>query len=185
MTLTPLGAAAADPSAHDAWAARVRNVSAALGWPDPGPVIERRILGTSLIFRAPRDAQLTATELSEWAWERAAAESAGESGFDRAHDFGDDTAAAVLGVRARGERLEALDRLRAAASEHRVPIFEDDEEISVGAGTGSRSWARTAVPTVDMVPWTSIHDIPTVLVAGSNGKTTTVGCWPPWPPPQA
>jgi cyanophycin synthetase len=174
VTLTPLGAAAADPSAHDAWAARVRSVSAALGWPDPEPIIERRISGTSLIFRAPRDAQLTATELSEWAWERAAAAYAGESGFDVAHDFGDDTAAAILGVRARAERLEALCRLRTAASEHRVPFFEDDEEISVGAGTGSRSWARTAVPAVDTVPWMAIHDVPTALVAGSNGKTTTV-----------
>ena len=35
--------------------------------------IERRTAGTILAFKAPRDAQLTATDLGEWAWERAAA----------------------------------------------------------------------------------------------------------------
>jgi UDP-N-acetylmuramyl tripeptide synthase len=172
VTLTPLGKAAADPAAHEAWAARIRSLAAALAWPDPQPVIERRTSGTTLIFRAPREALLTATELSEWAWERVAAD-AGESGFDRAHDFGND-AASILAARARAERHEALGRLRAAANAHRVPLFEDDEEISLGAGSGSRTWPRSAPPDVDAVPWTAIHDIPTALVSGSNGKTTTV-----------
>ena len=87
VTLTPIGAAAGEPQALERWAEEVRRLSKALGWPDPAPVIDRAGDGTYLVFRAPQDAQLTATELSEWAWEAAAAE-AGVTAFDRAHDFG-------------------------------------------------------------------------------------------------
>jgi cyanophycin synthetase len=172
VTLTPLGEAAADADALNAWAAQVRAVSRALGWPDPAPVIERRSASTSLVFRAPQDAQLTATELSEWAWERAAAQ-AGESAFDRAHDLGENPARA-LAARAAAERLEQLIELRSAAGRHGLPLLEDDDEISIGAGAGSRSWPRGALPAIDSVPWSALHDVPTALVAGSNGKTTTV-----------
>jgi folylpolyglutamate synthase/dihydropteroate synthase len=190
VTLTPIGTAAAQPRALEHWAASVRRVSQALGWPDPAPVIDRAGAHTFLVFRAPPDAEITATELSEWAWETAAAETAAAGAprtdlapadapaaedpvFDRAHDFGADPTA-VLGARAAAERDPALAELRAAAGRRGLPVFEDDEEISIGAGTGSRCWPRTSLPPVDAVPWSALHDIPTVLVTGSNGKTTTV-----------
>jgi cyanophycin synthetase len=171
-TLTPLGEAATDPSVLQDWAARVRAVSSALGWPDPMLVIERRTAGTILAFKAPRDALLTATDLGEWAWERAAAQ-AGESSFDLAQNLGDDPTA-VLAARAAEERRTGLNALRSAASDHRLPIFEDDEVVSIGAGSGSRTWQRNALPAPGAVDWSALHDVPTALVAGSNGKTTTV-----------
>jgi UDP-N-acetylmuramyl tripeptide synthase len=64
--------------------------------------------------------------------------------------------------------------LRAAATDHGLPLFEDDDVISVGAGSGSRSWLRHAPPAPGAVPFGALHDIPTLLVTGSNGKTTTV-----------
>ena len=171
-TLTPLGEAATDPSALQDWAARVRTVASALGWPDPMPVIERRTAGTILAFKAPRNAQLTATDLGEWAWERAAAR-AGEFSFDLAQNLGDDPTA-MLAARAAEERRTELSALRAAASDHRLPIFEDDVAVSIGAGSGSRTWQRNALPAPGAVSFRSLHDVPTALVAGSNGKTTTV-----------
>ncbi len=172
VTLTPLGLAANDARAHAAWAARVRSVARSLGWPDPQPLIKRHVGGVLLVFRAPQDALMTATEVSEWAWERAAADS-GESGFDLAQDLGAD-AAGVLGKRAAAEQSAALTALRAAAVRHGVPLIEDDAAVSLGAGSGSRLWARDALPTVEAVPWSVLHDVPTALVTGSNGKTTVV-----------
>jgi UDP-N-acetylmuramyl tripeptide synthase len=172
VTLTPIGAAATLPGALERWAELVRRSSDALGWPDPAPRIERAGDGTFLVFRAPPDAQMTATELSEWAWESAAAE-AGVTGFDRAQDLGEDPMG-VLAARAAAERNPVLSDLRAAASSHGLPLFEDDEEISIGAGSGNRCWPRVAPPAADTVPWGALHDIPTALVTGSNGKTTTV-----------
>jgi UDP-N-acetylmuramyl tripeptide synthase len=172
VTLTPLGIAANDSRALDGWADRVRAMSKALGWPDPDPVIKRHAGGVLLVFSAPQDVLLTATEVSEWAWERAAAE-AGEAGFDLAQDLGED-AAAVMAARAATERSAALAALRAAAIEHGVPLIEDDAVVSLGAGSGSRPWPREALPAVDAVPWSVLDDVPTALVTGSNGKTTVV-----------
>jgi cyanophycin synthetase len=174
VTLTPLGGSAGSGAALEAWAARVRAMCEALGWPDPQPRIETRAAGTLLVFRAPADSLLTATEVSEWAWERAAAEQ-GEAGFDLAHDLGDDArAVAAFAARSAAERVAALEALRTTAARHRVPLFEDDAEVSLGAGSGSRRWPRDALPSVDAVAWGELHDVPTALVTGSNGKTTTV-----------
>jgi UDP-N-acetylmuramyl tripeptide synthase len=172
VTLTPIGAAAREPRALERWAERVEGLSRALGWPDPAPVIDRAGDGTYLVFRAPEDALMTATELSEWAWETAATE-AGVTGFDRAQDLGEDPRG-VLAARAAAERNPALSELRAVAQRHGLPLLEDDEEISIGAGAGSGRWLRTALPAADSLPWSSLYDVPTVLVTGSNGKTTTV-----------
>jgi cyanophycin synthetase len=180
VTLTPLGAAAAEPAALEDWAERVRSLARALGWPDPTPVIERRATGVFLVFRAPPDVLLTATELAEWAWEASAArytskelERPGPQAFDLAHDFGNDPAGA-LAARAAVERVPSLSLLRGAARARGLPLFEDDEEVSVGAGSGSRRWPRSALPVPEEVPWNELHDVPTALVTGSNGKTTTV-----------
>jgi UDP-N-acetylmuramyl tripeptide synthase len=172
VTLTPLGVAAAIPAAADAWAGYVRDLAAALGWPDPEPRIRRHAQGITLLFRAPPDALFTATELNEWAWERAAAQF-GETGFDLAQDLGSDPVA-LLRARATAERLPQLEALRRAAVARRLPLIEDDALVSVGAGSGSRVWARNDLPAVSAVPWHELHDVPTVLVTGSNGKTTTV-----------
>ncbi len=50
----------------------------------------------------------------------------------------------------------------------------DETELTLGAGCGGRSFPLDALPGIDEVPWEALHDIPTVLVTGSNGKTTTV-----------
>ena len=39
---------------------------------------------------------------------------------------------------------------------------------------GGRSFALTALPPIAEVPWQDLRDIPTAIVTGSNGKTTTV-----------
>jgi cyanophycin synthetase len=173
VTLTPLGSSARNSTALQSWATRVRAMCEALGWPDPQPRIETRAAGTLLVFKAPPDSLLSATELSEWAWERAAAEQ-GEAAFDLAHDFDDSRAAAEFAARSAAEAVAALQALRAAAARHRVPLFEDDAEVSLGAGSGSRRWPREKLPAEDAVPWSELHDVPTALVTGSNGKTTTV-----------
>jgi cyanophycin synthetase len=52
-------------------------------------------------------------------------------------------------------------------------VFEDDDSLSLGAGSGSRTWPRAGLPLALDIPWSVLHDVPTVIVTGSNGKTTT------------
>src|SRR5690606_22265348 len=63
--------------------------------------------------------------------------------------------------------------LAAEAKERGVPLLWDDSEVSLGAGARSATFARSAIPDVADVEWSSLGTIPIALVTGTNGKTTT------------
>jgi len=175
------------------WGARVRRARAHLGWP-AGPLAARRhASGTSLALAAPIDGLLTATELNEWAlcaalsaadparWrdlERALAAAALEDAAE-----GAEVIAPVLEESAALRRLTRLaareaqpalrELLRASAARH-LPYVLDDELLTLGAGSGGTDFSPGALPAPEAVPWPQLHDIPTALVTGSNGKTTSV-----------
>jgi cyanophycin synthetase len=171
VVLTPLSSAANNESTHTAWAHRVRAMCNTLGWPDPHPIAHRHVSGTFLTFTAPDHALFTATEINEWAWEQAAAERTFREGFEEAHAL--PHPAAAFAHRAAEERSRPLDRLKSAARERGLPIVEDDDALTLGAGRGSVTYPRAALPLPMDVPWPTLHDIPTALITGSNGKTTT------------
>ncbi len=172
VVLQPLGAAAQDDAALAGWAAQVQR-----RWPAPLPCVQRGAAGTALAFAAPDDRLFTATEVNEWAWERAAAAhtALAAQGFTATQPATDDIGAltAHFTARAAAEVSPPLARLKAAALARGLPVFEDDDSVSIGAGSGSRCWPRAALPLPMDVPWTDLHDQPTLLVTGSNGKTTT------------
>ncbi len=159
VVLAPLGAAAGDAAAKGAWAQAVGAMAAALGWPDPQPVATHH----ALAFAAPEDALFAATEVNEWAWAQAAAGGSADVPVAATHF------ARLAGA----EHSPPLVRLRAAARARGLPVFEDDDSVSLGAGAGSATWPRAALPPPLDLPWPRLHDIPRLLVTGSNGKTTT------------
>jgi cyanophycin synthetase len=55
-----------------------------------------------------------------------------------------------------------------------LPHVLDESDLTLGCGAGGRTYPLAALPTVAEVPWDELHGIPTALVTGSNGKTTTV-----------
>ena len=61
-----------------------------------------------------------------------------------------------------------------ATDAHHLPFLADDDEVTIGEGEGSRSWFVDELPSPEAVPWQELHAIPTALVTGSNGKTTSV-----------
>jgi UDP-N-acetylmuramyl tripeptide synthase len=174
VTLVPLGPAAADGAAQGRWIAQVVATCAALGWPAPEPRVHAHAQGVLLAFAAPAEALMTATEVNEWAWERAAAahpQHAAE-GFDLAQPAIDD-ALEHFRSRAEAERSWPLQRLQAAAAVRRLPLLADDDSVSIGEGHHSRVYPRGALPLPMDVPWAALGPVPKVLVTGSNGKTTT------------
>jgi cyanophycin synthetase len=172
VVLTPLGVAAHNTQAHARWAQQVQHLTQHLGWPDAQAQVALHSSAPTLTFAAPASMLFTATEINEWAWERASAEF-GERGFDLAQDLGDN-AAGVFATRATAEHAASWVALQSAAQARGLPWFVDDEALSIGAGSGSRTWALQALPAPAEVPWQALHNIPTALVTGSNGKTTTV-----------
>ena len=174
VVLVPLGPAAADGAAHGRWIAQVVSMCGRLGWPAPLPRVQAHAGGVMLAFAAPARALFTATEVNEWAWERAAAAHAAHAaaGFTLAHAASAD-AAAHFRARMAAEVSRPLARLAAAAAERDLPWLEDDDTVSIGEGAGSVVFARAALPLAMDVPWSRLHGVPKVLVSGSNGKTTT------------
>ncbi|MEO8104258.1 MAG: Mur ligase family protein, partial [Betaproteobacteria bacterium] len=180
--LDPLGPAAQDAAAHERWRASVIAMRAALRWAEAPVVVRRHAGGTLLAMAAPGHALFTATEINEWAWEQASGlfqaggNRAVDPPFDQLHPLGSEfgEVVAAFTARAAAENDPRLSALQAAARDHGVPLFADDDEISLGAGAGSRTWPLAALPDVNDIAWDALRDVPTALVTGSNGKTTTV-----------
>ena len=185
-----------DESEISAWRARVLRVGANLGWTDRRCVARRHAGGVLLAIAAPADQLLLATEVNEWALcaalvERDPGRSAGledalvAAALENANPNADPSEAllpvieegAALARFRRLSAIEAAPKLRAlihAASLRSLPHFVDDSEFTLGAGRGSRTFALNQLPSTTEVPWHELSDIPTALVTGSNGKTTTV-----------
>jgi UDP-N-acetylmuramyl tripeptide synthase len=149
--------------------------------------------GASLAIAAPCDLLFLATEVNEWAWCAAVLErDPGRwSGLEQAlcaAALADaaDPASVLLPVleesaaHARFARLAEreirpdLRRLLAAASARELPFLLDDSELTLGAGAGGQTFQLATLPDAASVPWERLHGIPTAVVTGSNGKTTTV-----------
>jgi len=150
------------------WERALDTMLEAVGWSGAARAWRAFPGGASFAFRAPHDALYAATEVNEWAF-AAAREALGvEAG---APPFAAEAARLRAAIAA--EANPALIALRGQAGEHGVTLLSDDKRISLGLGTGSRSWPARRLPRV-RVPWAQLHDVPVALVTGTNGKTTTV-----------
>ncbi len=176
-----------DDALLQSWRARVQRAAARLSWPDPRTAVRRHAGGIQLALSAPDDQLFLATEVNEWALcaallERdAAAWSHLEAALAAA--AADAPIAPVVAERAalaRFEKLQeiesapALQALLARAREGSLPVTLDETQLTLGAGSRGRSYPLDALPEAHAVPWASLSAIPTALVTGSNGKTTTV-----------
>ncbi len=114
--------------------------------------------------------------------DRAAGEHGTESGHATDHEAPPDplpviaeaAAFARFEVLAAREAMPALRALLGAAAERGLPYVLDESLLTLGAGTGAANFPLDALPAVADVDLKPLHDIPTALVTGSNGKTTTV-----------
>lgn len=146
-----------------AWREHARRLLNAVGWEGEEVASRSYPGGASLAISAPIDALYAATEVNEAAWEAAVA---GEI----------DPQGVIERLRAEiaREANPALIALRDAAAARGVSFLWDDREASVGLGTGSVTWSVEDLPDPESIDWSAIHDIPVLLVTGTNGKTTTV-----------
>ena len=156
------------PRLESAWRASLSEFLATLGW-RAEPLASRGYShGLQLAFGAPADVLYAATEVAEAAWGEASARLADTPLPDRA------SALAALRASIEEERKPWLLALLAEASRRGVTLLADDKRISVGLGAGSSSWpAEESMEAIPHIPWARIRDVPTILVTGTNGKTTT------------
>ncbi len=156
-----------------AWQEQLARMLGAVGWRDVAVRVRRFPGGASLFFSAPVDGLYAATEINEWAWAAAVALTNGgeaptlESARDR-----------LAGFIAR-EREPSLVALQREAARRGVAFHVDHKGVSIGSGAGAMVFPggdprHPLAPAPGAVDWARVRDVPTVLVTGSNGKTTTV-----------
>jgi hypothetical protein len=147
---------------------KIRLMLDAVGWSQEFVGNIRLAGGVSIAFSGPIDALYAASAINEWVWACCDAEFNGAA----SPDF-EETIASIKEAIA-GEVNPPLLVLEQAAIAHGVSFLWDDDEVSVGLGTGSETWAVGELPDPSEVDWSAIHDIPTAIITGTNGKTTTV-----------
>jgi cyanophycin synthetase len=180
-----------------AWRSRSERAGARLKWPQRKTVARRHRGGITLAITAPYDQLFLATEVNEWAlcaalFERDPMAWRGleEALIEEATAATDATAPAdphfIKPVMDEAAAFDRFERLAAAESKPRLralleeaaardlPQVLDEEQLTLGAGAGGLSFALDALPDVREVRWDTLRNIPTALVTGSNGKTTTV-----------
>ena len=140
----------------------------AVGWPEATIASRRFLGGASLAVGAPMDCLYAATLVNEWACEAAAAELAGAS-LPRL-----ESAAVAIRREIADDRDPALVALAEAAARRGVAFIQGDRRVSVGLGAGSLTWYHDELPDPEQVDWSAVHDVPLILVTGTNGKSTTV-----------
>jgi len=182
-----------DAALLEGWRSRAARARAHLGWHMPGVVARAHAGGASLALAAPPDQLLVATEVNEWALcatllardpERfrfleaalaaAALEQAADPAVVIAPVLEERSALERLGRLATREARVELMALLGEAGARRLPHVLDDALLTLGAGEGARDFELVALPQPSRVPWAELRGIPTAVVTGSNGKTTTV-----------
>jgi cyanophycin synthetase len=178
-----------------AWRERAERAARRLGWTHLA-IARRHAGGVSLAIAAPYDQLFLATEINEWAlcaalvardpvhWQHLeaalaaqaleAADNSAQPGLDFPPVIEESAALARFLKLASLEADLELRGLIDAAAKHELPFVIDESELTLGAGVGGRSFPLTDLPQAAEVKWNELHDIPTAIVTGSNGKTTTV-----------
>lgn len=169
------------------WRARVERAAARLAWTGMKTAVRRHAGGVLLAISAPSDQLFLATEVNEWAvcatlaeqdpttrslLERALADADPEAVL--APVIEETAAFARFGKLQAMEANPALRALLDAAAARSLPYTADETELTLGSGAGSRNYALAALPDPPSVSWAELSSIPTAIVTGSNGKTTTV-----------
>jgi len=151
-----------------AWQKHVEYMLTELGW----ATCEFQSLllsgGVSLGFTSPIDALYAASELNEWAYAACDAEMNGAE----QPDF--EASLSALRIAIAEEANPKLLKLESLALEHGVTFLWDDDEASLGLGRHSQTWPVRELPDPESLDWSTFEDVPTGVVTGTNGKTTTV-----------
>jgi UDP-N-acetylmuramyl tripeptide synthase len=150
------------------WRQHMGQLLEALGWTAESVRVRPYPGGASLAVSAPLDALYAATELIERAWEATVADLSGEPAPDPK------AAVETLRKEIAEESNPSLVRLAEAAARNGVSFLHGEERVSLGLGSGCRSWPEDALPNPEEVAWDRVHDVPLALVTGTNGKSTTV-----------
>ena len=117
----------------------------------------RQSRGAARALGAPLVRLLAATEVNEWAWLATLAQVVGVDAQLHAPGhpatWDEDSALQTLRAFAAAEHMPAMLTLVHTAEAHGLTVLVDEDQLSIGAGSGSASWPMAQLPSPDEVPW--------------------------------
>ena len=154
----------------DAWLKNLQPLLEGVGWAETQCVYRIFEDGISLGFAAPIDALYAATEINEAAWEMATESvlEKNDNNFLQAEQI--TKFIEIINEERNPKLLELID----AAETNKTAYLVDDDEFSLGFGTSSESWTISQLPELNTIDWGKYKTVPTALVTGTNGKSTSV-----------
>jgi cyanophycin synthetase len=152
------------------WHQQARRVLDSIGWQSQHIIDRRFDGGANLAISSPMDQLYSAMFACQTAWHFTAAQllNTVPNNFDVMIDD--------LNKVMQREANPALIALINAANNHHshsIDVLCDDDELSLGHGTGSQTWSVFNLPLPEDVDWANLHDVPVALITGTNGKTTS------------
>ncbi len=152
----------------DCWNRQLENLLNDVGWISPRLTHRAFENGYNLLLSAPIDQLYSAVLALETNWYFTAAELLDQT-VECREILIDDLRKQML-----GEMNPALIEMETAAADHGVDFLVDDDDVSIGHGTGSQSFPIGQIPSPGQIDWPKIYDIPVALITGTNGKSTSV-----------
>lgn len=150
------------------WSEEARKVLDAIGWQSEKSISRIFETGLNLAITAPIDQLYSAIFVAQIAWHFTAHRLL-ETTANSLDDF-----VAELTPVMREEANPELLALQKLADEKAIDFLSDDDEVSLGHGTGSITWAVREIPPLDEIDWSALHNLPVALITGTNGKSTSV-----------
>ena len=154
----------------DTWLKHLAPLLEGVSWSNSQCVYRIFEDGISLGFAAPIDALYAATDINEAAW-KMTSDSLLEDG-DKNPDISD--LINNLNDSINEEQNPQLLELISSAEDNNIAYLVDDDDFSLGFGTTAKTWEIGALPDLNTIEWSSYKTVPTALVTGTNGKSTSV-----------
>ncbi|MEH6457357.1 MAG: Mur ligase family protein [Cocleimonas sp.] len=154
----------------DTWLKHLAPLLKGVDWAESRCVYRIFEDGISVGFAAPIDALYTATDINEAAWEMTSNSLLGND--DKTTDLS--KLINTLNDSIQDENNPQLLELISAAEDNNIAYLVDDDDFSLGFGITSKTWDIETLPDLNSIDWSVYKIVPTALVTGTNGKSTSV-----------
>ncbi len=153
----------------DCWLLHVNALLEQVGWAHEKTAYRIFEDGISFLISAPMDALYAATEINEAAWALCCSE------LNNIPSDGSYSALIKkLQTMIKEEADPALLKFIHQAEIHNTACLVDDDEVSLGYGASSQTWPVNSLPDLNEIYWQQYQPIPTAMITGTNGKSTSV-----------
>ena len=154
----------------DSWLKYLQPLLEGVGWAETQCVYRIFEDGVSVGFAAPIDALYAATDINEVAWEIASKALLKDDNQNPNFSEMITKFKETINTESNPQLLELI----LAAESKGIAYLVDDDEFSLGFGTSSKTWGINDLPNLNTIKWSIYKTVPTALVTGTNGKSTSV-----------